>query len=110
MSPLLVAWLILIASILFEVFGMLFLKYSNGFTNLLPTAGGVSCFITSIWLMSISLKHIEMGIAYAVWAAVSTAIVAILGIAFYAESISSFKVTGVTLIVIGVVLLNLTTK
>lgn len=110
MSPLLVAWLILIASILFEVFGMLFLKYSNGFTNLLPTAGGVGCFITSIWLMSISLKHIEMGIAYAAWAAASTAIVAVLGIAFYAESISSFKVTGITLIVIGVVLLNLTTK
>ena len=110
MSPLLVAWLVLIASILFEVFGMLFLKYSNGFSNLIPTAGGVSCFITSIWLMSISLKQIEMGIAYAVWAAVSTAIVAVLGIAFYSESISSFKITGVTLIVIGVILLNLSTK
>ncbi len=110
MSPLLIAWLILIASILFEVFGMLFLKYSNGFSNLIPTAGGVSCFVTSIWLMSISLKQIEMGIAYAVWAAVSTAIVAILGIAFYQESISAFKITGVTLIAIGVVLLNLTYK
>ena len=110
MSPLLFAWLILIASILFEVFGMLFLKYSNGFSNLIPTAGGVSCFITSIWLMSISLKQIEMGIAYAVWAAVSTAIVAVIGVAFYQESISSFKITGVTLIVIGVILLNLSTK
>ncbi len=110
MSPLLIAWLILVASILFEVAGMLFLRYSNGFTNLLPSAAGVSCFISSIWLMAISLKHIEMGIAYAVWAAVSTAIVAILGIAFYQESISSFKLTGLTLIVIGVVLLNLTTK
>ncbi len=110
MNVISIAWLLLAASILFEVFGMLFLKYSNGFSNLLPTAGGVSCFIMSIWLMSISLKQIEMGIAYAVWAAVSTAIVAILGIAFYSESISSFKITGVTLIVIGVVLLNLTTK
>lgn len=110
MSPLQIAWLILVVSILFEVAGMLFLRYSNGFANLLPSAAGVSCFITSIWLMAISLKHIEMGIAYAVWAAVSTAIVAILGIAFYQESISSFKLTGITLIVIGVVLLNLTTK
>ncbi len=110
MSPLLVAWLILFASILFEVFGMLFLKYSNAFRNLLPTAGGVSCFLMSIWLMTISLKQIEMGIAYAVWAAVSTAIVAILGVVIYQESISAFKITGVTLIVIGVVLLNLSTK
>ena len=110
MSPLLIAWLILIASILFEVFGMLFLKYSNGLSNLWPSVGGVCCFLLSIWTFSISLKTIEMGITYAVWAAASTAIVAVIGIAFYAESASSFKITGITLIVIGVVLLNLTTK
>ena len=110
MNALLAAWLILIASILFEVFGMLSLKHSNGFSNLLPTAGAVSCFLMSIWLMSFSLKQIEMGITYAVWAAASTAIIAIVGIAFYAESTSSFKITGITLIVIGVVLLNLSTK
>jgi len=104
------AWLFLIASILFEVFGMLSLRYSNGFSNILPTAGAISCFIASIWLMSFSLKQIEMGITYAVWAAASTAIVALLGIAFYGESISPFKLTGITLVVIGVVLLNFTNQ
>jgi small multidrug resistance pump len=106
----LTAWLFLIASILFEVFGMLSLKHSNGFANLLPTAGAISCFITSIWLMSFSLKQIEMGITYAVWAAASTAIVALLGVIFYAESISQFKIIGITLIVVGVILLNLTNQ
>jgi small multidrug resistance pump len=106
----LTAWLFLIASILFEVFGMLSLKHSNGFTNLLPTAGAISCFITSIWLMSFSLKQIEMGITYAVWAAASTAIVALLGVIFYAESVSQFKIIGITLIVVGVILLNLTNQ
>ena len=48
MNALLAAWLILIASILFEVFGMLSLKHSNGFVNLLPTAGAVFCFLMSI--------------------------------------------------------------
>jgi small multidrug resistance pump len=110
MSPLLIAWLILIASIIFEIFGMLSLKHSNGFANLLPAIGAISCFLMSIWTFSIALKHIETGVAYAVWAAVSTAIIAIIGIAFYAESASSFKITGITLIVIGVVLLNLGTK
>ena len=104
------AWLFLIASILFEVFGMLSLRYSNGFSNILPTAGAISCFIASIWMMSFSLKLIEMGITYAVWAATSTAIVALLGIAFYGESISPFKLTGITLVVIGVVLLNFTNQ
>ena len=51
-----------------------------------------------------------MGITYEVWAAASTAIIAIVGTAFYAESISSFKITGIAFIVIGVVLLNLSTK
>lgn len=110
MSPLLTAWLILIASILFEVVGMLFLRYSNGFANLLPSLAGVSCFLLSIWTFSIALKHIEMGITYAVWASASTAFIAVIGIAFYAESASLFKIIGITLIIIGVVLLNLTTK
>jgi small multidrug resistance pump len=110
MNALLAAWLILIASILFEIFGMLSLKYANGFANLLPSFGAISCFLMSIWTFSIALKHIETGIAYAVWAAASTAVIAIIGIAFYAESASSFKITGITLIIIGVVLLNLTTK
>ncbi len=108
-SPL-TAWLFLIASILFEVFGMLSLRYSNGFNNFIPTAGAISCFIASIWLMSFSLKQIEMGITYAVWAAASTAVVALLGIAFYHESISQFKISGIVLIVIGVVLLNLSNQ
>jgi small multidrug resistance pump len=110
MNTVLFAWLILIASILFEVVGMIFLRYSNGFANLLPSAAGVGCFLLSIWTFSISLKHIEMGITYAVWAAASTAIVAIIGIAYYAETASTFKITGITLIIIGVVLLNLSTK
>jgi small multidrug resistance pump len=108
MNALLAAWLILIASILFEVFGMLFIRYSNGFSNLAPTSAGVACFLLSIWTFSISLKHIEMGVTYAVWAAASTAIVAVVGIAFYAESASWYKITGIALIVVGVVLLNLT--
>ena len=104
------AWLYLIASILFEVFGMLSLRQSNGFNNLVPTVGAVSCFVASIWLMSISLKTIEMGITYAIWAAASTAIVALLGVAFYQESISPFKVIGIALIITGVVLLDFSPK
>ena len=57
--------------------------------------------------MSISLRQIEMGITYAVWAAVSTALIAMLGMAFYDESLSVVKTMGIALIVIGVVLLNL---
>ena len=49
-------------------------------------------------------------LAYAVWASASTALVAIIGMTFYAESASLFKITGITLIIIGVMLLNLAAK
>ena len=107
MSAQLSAWLLLAASILFEVFGMLSLRYANGFSNILPTLGAISCFLMSIWLMSFSLKHIEMGITYAVWAASSTAIIALVGFAFYQEAMTQLRLIGLILVVLGVVLLNL---
>lgn len=110
MNPVLAAWLTLIISTLFEVVGMVFLRYSNGFSNLLPSASAGVCFLLSIWTFSLSLKYIEMGITYAVWASASTALVAIVGIAFYAESSSAYKIIGIALIIVGVVLLNLNAK
>jgi small multidrug resistance pump len=110
MAPNTMAWIFLIGSIATEVLGMISLKYSNGFSKLMPTSLAVFCIMISLWLISLSFKQLEMGVSYAIWASASTALVAIVGIAFYAETITSFKVTGITLIVIGVVMLNLSAK
>jgi len=109
MNPVLLAWLLLIASILAEIAGMLALRYANGFTNLLPTSCALLGFLASIWLMSLSLKlkHIELGITYAVWAASTTAILTLIGIAFYGEALSQLKLMGMLMVVTGVVVLNL---
>ncbi|MFA6180148.1 MAG: multidrug efflux SMR transporter [Candidatus Methylopumilus sp.] len=109
MSPILVAWLLLAASILSEVVGTVALKHSNGFANLLPTTCAAASFLIAIWLMSLSLKHIEMGITYAVWAGSATAILAMVGIALYGESLSVFKMVGMVMVVGGVIVLNLDT-
>jgi small multidrug resistance pump len=108
MTPTTIAWLCLIGSVATEVFGMIFLKYSNGFSRLLPTSLAIICILASLWLISLSLKQLEMGMTYAIWAASSSAILALIGFAFYAETITTLKLTGITLIIIGVVLLNLT--
>lgn len=110
MSPIAIAWLFLIGSILTEVLGMIALRYSNGFSQPVPTVLAIISILTSLWLISLSLKQLELGITYAIWAAASTAIVAIIGIEFYQESVSAFKITGLVFIVIGVVLLNLNTQ
>ena len=108
MSPTSIAWMYLIGSIATEVLGMIALKYSNGFSKLLPTSLAITSILISLWLISLALKQLEMGMTYAIWAASSTAILALIGFAFYAETVTSFKLTGIALIVIGVVLLNLT--
>ena len=110
MSSSLTAWLLLGLSILFEVVVTLSLKHSDGFTNSLSSGSAVVCFIISIWLMSISLKEIEMGSSYAIWAATSIAITSLLGITLNNESISHCKVSGLVMIIIGVCLLNLSSK
>lgn len=109
MSPILVAWLLLAASILSEVVGTVALKHSNGFANLFPTTCAAASFLIAIWLMSLSLKHIEMGITYAVWAGSATAILAMVGIVLYGESLSVFKLVGMVMVVGGVIVLNLDT-
>lgn len=107
MSPVAIAWIFLFGSILTEVLGMITLKHSDGFTLLWPTAMAVCFILASLWLISLSFKHLELGITYAVWAGSSSAILALIGIGFYAESITLIKTIGITLTILGVILLNL---
>lgn len=110
MNQITIAWLILAASVVSEVIGTVALKHSNGFTNLIATLGAALSFLLAIWLMSLSLKHIEMGVTYAVWAGSATAALAMIGIAFYGESFAIIKLIGLCMVVLGVVALNLNTS
>lgn len=110
MSPVSMAWIFLVASILTEVLGMIALKYSKGFTLLAPTAMAVVSILASLWLIALSLKHLELGVTYAIWASCSTAIIALIGVMFYAETLPLIKAIGLAFVVAGVVLLNLGTK
>jgi small multidrug resistance pump len=103
-------WLILSLSILSEVVGTILLKMSNGLTKPIPTITMGICYVGAIWLMGIAAKHMEIGLTYAIWAGVGTALTAILGVFFFSENFSFFKTAGVTSIIIGVVLLNLSQK
>lgn len=109
MTPVSMAWLFLLGSILTEVLGMIALRYSNGFSLPTPTILAICCILTSLWLISLSLKHLELGMTYAVWAG-SSVILALIGVSLYAEAITLMKTVGITLTVLGVVLLNLSAK
>ena len=99
-------WLILCLSIALEVCGTVCLKLSDGMSRPLPILGVVLFYLSAFALMSTSLKSLEIGIAYAIWAAAGTALIAIIGIVFFGESIASGKIVGLAFVIAGVVLLK----
>jgi small multidrug resistance pump len=103
-------WLILLIAIMLEVAGTLCLKLSNGMSRLLPVLGVVVFYVFTFVLMAISMKRLEVGTAYAVWAGVGTALVTVFGIVIFGESVAWSKLAGTLLIIGGVILLHSSTK
>ncbi|MFM9927457.1 multidrug efflux SMR transporter [Variovorax sp. H27-G14] len=107
MGPYTFSWLLLAASVAAEVAGTIALRYADGFTRLVPSLVVAGSYAAAIWLMSISVRQLEVGLAYAVWAGCGTAVIALLGIVWFGESMTVLRMAGVALIVSGVVVLNL---
>lgn len=96
-------WIYLILAIAFELIGTTLMKISYGFTKLIPTIGTFMAYVICFTLLSLSLKKIEVGIAYAIWSAVGIVVLCIIGIVFFKESISLIKVVSIIFILIGVI-------
>jgi small multidrug resistance pump len=110
MSPQSSAWVVLAVSVIAEVLGTLALRYAAGFSKPLPSVAVIVCYGCAIYLMSIALKHLEMGLTYAVWAGAGTALTAILGMIWFNEAMSISRLAGLALIVVGVVALNISSR
>ena len=100
-------WLILAIAILLELSGTICLKLSHGFSRLLPSIGVVCFYLGSFALMAQSLKTLEVGIVYAIWAGVGTALIAVVGVLAFGESITAFKILGLLMIIGGTFLLRM---
>ncbi len=107
MSPSTFAWLLLAASVAAEVVGTLALRHAEGFTRLAPSLLVGACYSVAIWLMALSVRQLEVGLAYAVWAGAGTALTALLGMLWFGESAGMLRLAGLGCIVIGVAALNL---
>jgi small multidrug resistance pump len=89
-----------------EVIATVALKSSEGFSRPLPAAIVVVGYGISFWLLALVLRHLSVGTTYAVWSAVGTAAIALIGIVAYGETASALKLASLGLIVLGVVGLN----
>lgn len=101
------AWLILFGAILCEVVGTTLMKLSESLSRWVFVPPMLVCYVLAVLGLSLSLKTIEVGIAYAVWAGVGTLVIAVVGIVFFRESVSPLKIASVVLVVAGVIGLHL---
>jgi len=101
------AGLLLTFAIASEVVGTILLKVSDGFSKPVPAAGVVITYLLSVWLLALALKELEIGFAYAVWAGVGTAVVAVVGVMAWNESLNVLKVLSLMAVIAGVIGLNL---
>ncbi|ETK37848.1 multidrug efflux SMR transporter [Microbispora corallina] len=102
------AWLLLVAAIASEVMATSALKLSDGLSRLGWTVVVAIGYIASFVLLAWALKlKMPVGIAYAVWAGIGTAAIAMIGTVFLGESMNITKAAGIVLIICGVVVLNL---
>ncbi|MCP3822839.1 multidrug efflux SMR transporter [Streptomyces sp. A3M-1-3] len=100
-------YVLLAAAIAAEVAGTTAMKFSHGFSKLWPSLGTVAGYLLAFTLLAQALKTMQVGTAYAIWAGVGTAAIAVIGIVFLDETASAAKLAGIALVIGGVVLLNL---
>jgi len=98
---------LLLVAITVEVFATAALPRAEGFTNPLWTAIVVAGYAASIWLLTLVVKEIPVSITYAIWAGLGTAAIAVVGVMYLDEPLSALKVIAITMIIGGVVMLNL---
>lgn len=101
------AWLYLFVAGLFEVGWAIGLKYTQGFTRLVPTGLTVASMVVSLGLLGLALKTLPVGTAYAIWTGIGTIGTAILGIVLLGEPASALRLACIGLIVAGIVGLKL---
>jgi small multidrug resistance pump len=101
------SWVVLAAAIACEVAGTVFMKLSNSLTRWVWIPPMLVAYILALLGLALALRTIEVGIAYAVWAAAGTLLIAIIGIVYFGESLSLIKVVAIILVIAGVIGLNL---
>ncbi|MBL8576940.1 MAG: quaternary ammonium compound efflux SMR transporter SugE [Mesorhizobium sp.] len=101
------SWVYLFIAGLFEIGWAIGLKYTEGFTKLVPTIWTAAAFLASIGLLGVALKTLPVGTAYAVWTGIGAVGTAILGVYLLGEPATAARLACISLIVAGIVGLKL---
>lgn len=103
-------WLFLAVAIISEVIATSALKSSEGFTKLVPSIIVVTGYGAAFYFLSLTLKSIPVGIAYAVWSGLGIVLVTAIAWVLYEQKLDAWGFVGIGLIISGVAVLNLLSK
>ena len=104
------SWVTLIIAGIFEIFWAIGLKYTDGFTKLIPSLFTIFAMLISFWLLSISLKTLPLGTAYAVWVGIGTIGTVIAGVILFNDSLNLLRIVSIIFIILGIIGLKITTS
>ncbi|MXS82981.1 DMT family transporter [Nitrosomonas oligotropha] len=99
-------WIYLAVAIVSEVIATSFLKAADGFTRLWPSLVVVVGYLLAFYLLSLTLKTIPVGVAYAIWSGVGIVLIALSGWLFLGQSLDTPALIGLALIIAGVAVIN----
>lgn len=103
-------FLFLFIAIIFEIIATSALKKSEQFTQLLPSIITVVGYFAAFYFLSFAIRTIPVGFAYAIWSAVGIVLITIIGAIFFKEIPDLPAIIGLSLIIIGVVVINIFSK
>ncbi|MCD5362563.1 MULTISPECIES: multidrug efflux SMR transporter [Chromobacterium] len=103
-------WLFLAVAIVSEVIATSSLKASDGFTRLGPSLLTGAGYVLAFYMLSLTLRQIPVGVAYALWSGVGIVLVSIVGWVLYGQKLDAPAMIGMGLIIAGVLVMNLMSK
>nr|WP_208454514.1 SMR family transporter [Jannaschia marina] len=99
-------WLYLILAIAFETVGTTALKTSEGFTRLWPSLLCLACFFSALFLLSLVLKVVPVGVTYAIWSGLGIVLIASIGWVAFDQRLDLPAIVGMALIIAGIVVMQ----
>lgn len=96
------AWVYLVIAGLLEIGWAIGLKYTEGFSRLVPTVLTVGSMILSVTLLGLALRELPVGTAYAIWTGIGAVGVALLGMVLFQEPATAIRLSCIALIIVGI--------
>lgn len=100
------SWAVLTVAIIAEVIATSAMKSSDGFSRLLPSVVTVAGYAVAFYFLSLALRTIPVGVAYALWSGIGIVLIALIGWLLFGQRIDGWGVVGMGLIIAGVIVLN----